>query len=102
VSSASADGVASAHSLSLPVHAFARALGETEGAFLLWGLMLALAYHQQGDRVSAFRWFERNRAAAGSPGLFAEEFDTDQRQLRGNLPQTFVHALMLETAVTLR
>ena len=78
-----------------------RPLGESEGAFLLCGFMLALAYHQQGDRVSAFRWFERNRAAAGSPGLFAEEFDTDQRQLRGNLPQAFVHALMLEAAVTL-
>ena len=79
-----------------------RPLGEQEGAFLLCGFALALAYHQQGDRVSAFRWFERNRAAAGSPGLFAEEFDTDQRQLRGNLPQAFVHALMLETAVTLQ
>ncbi|WP_091642968.1 hypothetical protein [Micromonospora pallida] len=31
----------------------------------------------------------------------AEEYDVRQRQLRGNLPQGFVHALMLETAVTL-
>lgn len=76
-----------------------RPLGESEGAFLLCGFMMALATHQQGDTVEAFRWFERNRAAAGSPGLFCEEFDVRQRALRGNLPQAFVHALMLETSV---
>ncbi len=38
-----------------------------------------------------------NRTACGSPGLFTEEFD-GQRQLRGNLPPAFVHALMFETA----
>ncbi len=57
---------------------------------------MALAYAQQGDRVSAARWFERNRAASGPPGLYSEEFDVSQRQLRGNLPQAFVHALLLE------
>ncbi len=76
-----------------------RPLGMSEGAFLLCGFMLALAYAQQGDRVSAARWFERNRAASGPPGLYSEEFDVTQRQLRGNLPQAFVHALMLECAV---
>jgi GH15 family glucan-1,4-alpha-glucosidase len=30
--------------------------------------------------------------------LSAEEFDVEQRQLRGNLPQAFVHALVFETA----
>ena len=76
-----------------------RPLGESEGAFLLCGFLMALAYDQQGDRVSAARWFERNRAACGPPGLLAEEFDVSERQLRGNLPQAFVHALMLECAV---
>ncbi|MGW5971114.1 hypothetical protein [Streptomyces sp. NPDC055186] len=41
------------------------------------------------------------RAACGPPGLFAEEDDVRQRQLRGNLPQAFVHALLLECAVRL-
>jgi GH15 family glucan-1,4-alpha-glucosidase len=77
-----------------------RPLGEAEGAFLLCGFWMALAYAQQGDHVSAARWFERNRAACGSPGLCSEEFDVDQHQLRGNLPQAFVHALLLECAVT--
>jgi hypothetical protein len=77
-----------------------RPLGQSEGAFLLCGFLMALAYHQQGDPVTAARWFERNRAACGPPGLLAEEFDVAQRQLRGNLPQAFVHALMLECAAT--
>jgi alpha,alpha-trehalase len=75
-----------------------RPLGEAEGAFLLCGFLMALAAHQQGDTPAAVRWFERNRAACGSPGLFCEEYDVLQRQMRGNLPQAFVHALMLETA----
>jgi GH15 family glucan-1,4-alpha-glucosidase len=78
-----------------------RPLGEAEGAFQLCGFWLALAFWQQGDRLSATRWFERNRAACGPPGLFTEEFDVRQRQLRGNLPQAFVHALALECSVTL-
>ena len=76
-------------------------LGESEGAFLLCGLSLALAEEQLGNRVEAFRWFERNRAACGPAGLSAEEFDVEQRQLRGNLPQAFVHAMLLEAAVRL-
>ena len=76
-----------------------RPLGESEGAFLLCGFLLALAYAQQGDHVSAARWFERNRAACGTPGLYSEEYDVSQRQMRGNLPQAFVHALMLECGV---
>jgi len=73
-------------------------LGHAEGAFLLCGFMMALALHQQGEKCEAARWFERNRTACGSPGLFSEEYDVTERQLRGNLPQAFVHALMLECA----
>ncbi|MFF2078767.1 glycoside hydrolase family 15 protein [Kitasatospora sp. NPDC058162] len=74
---------------------------DSEGAFLLCGFVMALAEHQQGNGVEAVRWFERNRAACGPAGLYAEEFDVAQRQLRGNLPQTFVHALLLESAAAL-
>jgi len=31
-------------------------------------------------------------------GLFSEEYDVCQHQLRGNLPQAFVHALLIEAA----
>jgi hypothetical protein len=78
-----------------------RPLDEAEGAFVLCGFHMALACHQQGDDISAFRYFERNRSALGPPGLFTEEFDVVQRQLRGNFPQSFVHALLMESAVTL-
>ena len=76
-------------------------LGRAEGAFLLCGFVLALAEHQQGRRVEAFRWFERTRASCGPAGLLAEEYDVASRQLRGNLPQAFVHAMLLETAAVL-
>ena len=78
-----------------------RPLGQAEGAFLLCGYFMALSQLQQGDRVSAARWLERNRAACGPPALFSEEYDVAQRQLRGNIPQAFVHALLLETATAL-
>jgi hypothetical protein len=75
-----------------------RPLADAEGAFLLCNFVLSLALLQQGDAVEAARFFERARAACGPPGLYAEEFDVHQRQLRGNLPQAFVHALLLECA----
>ncbi|WP_037677981.1 glycoside hydrolase family 15 protein [Streptomyces griseus] len=78
-----------------------RPLEEAEGAFVMCGFVMALAEHQQGRAVEAHRWFERNRGACGASGLYAEEFDVAQRQLRGNLPQAFVHALLLEGAVRL-
>lgn len=39
--------------------------------------------------------------ACGPAALYTEEYDVRQRQLRGNLPQAFVHAGMLECAVVL-
>jgi len=75
-----------------------RPLGKAEGAFLLCGFMLSLAHLQEGNEVEAVRWFERNRAACGPAGLLAEEFDVEERQLRGNLPQAFVHAMLMESA----
>ena len=76
-------------------------LGEREGAFLLCGFAMALADEQLGNEIWALRWFERHRAACGPPALLAEEYDVHQRQLRGNLPQAFVHAMLLESAVRL-
>ncbi len=77
-----------------------RPLGQSEGAFVMCGFLMSLAWAQQGDLVRAARWFERSRAACGTAGLLSEEFDVTQRQMRGNLPQAFVHALLLHCAVT--
>ncbi|MEO7060113.1 MAG: glycoside hydrolase family 15 protein [Lapillicoccus sp.] len=78
-----------------------RPLGSAEGAFLMCGFVMCLAQLADGNRVEAYRWFERQRAACGTPGLLSEEFDVQQRQLRGNLPQGFVHALLLEASQAL-
>lgn len=78
-----------------------RSLGTAEGSFLLCGFLVALGLHQQGHSVEARGWYERTRAARGSPRLFCEEYDVEQHQMRGNFPQAFVHALMVETAARL-
>ena len=78
-----------------------RPLPEAEGSFLLCGFLTALALHANGSPVEARGWFERTRAACGPPQLFSEEYDAEQNQMRGNLPQAFVHALMIEAAVRL-
>lgn len=63
-----------------------RPLGEAEGAFLICGFWLSLAHRQLGDAAASARWFERTLAACGPPGLYSEEYDVAQRQLRGNNP----------------
>jgi GH15 family glucan-1,4-alpha-glucosidase len=78
-----------------------RPLHKAEGAFLLCGFWMALAARTRGDQLAAAHWFERNRAACGPAGIYTEEYDVHQHQMRGNLPQAFVHAAMLETAVRL-
>jgi GH15 family glucan-1,4-alpha-glucosidase len=78
-----------------------RPLHEAEGSFLLCGFGTALALYDQGRETEAIGWFEQTRAACGPPQLFSEEYDTHQHQMRGNLPQAFVHALMIETAAVL-
>jgi hypothetical protein len=78
-----------------------RPLQDAEGSFLICGFLVALSVDQLGERVEARAWYERTRAACGPPQLFAEEFDVQQHQLRGNLPQAFVHALGIETAARL-
>jgi alpha,alpha-trehalase len=78
-----------------------RPLADAEGSFLLCGFLVALSHQQQGDAVEARAWYERTRAACGPAELFSEEYDTQQHQMRGNLPQAFVHALAIETATRL-
>jgi GH15 family glucan-1,4-alpha-glucosidase len=62
---------------------------------------MALVEHLHGDPVAAEHWFERSRSSCGPAALYTEEYDVHQRQQRGNLPQAFVHAGLLECAVRL-
>ena len=52
----------------------------------------------EGRVVEANRWSERVRGCGGPAALLSEEWDVQERQMRGNLPQAFVHALFAETA----
>lgn len=76
-------------------------LPEAEGAFVLCGFHVAMALERLGEHTLAARWFERNRAACGTSGLFTEEYDVQQRQQRGNLPQSFVHGALIEASAAL-
>src|SRR5579863_6677272 len=78
-----------------------RELGEDEGVFLICNFWMALAALGAGAPIEAAHWFERGRAAMSTTGLFSEEFDAGEHQLRGNLPQAFVHAMLIEAATAL-
>jgi alpha,alpha-trehalase len=78
-----------------------RPLAEAEGAFLLCGFLVALSLQQQHQPVDARAWHEKTQAACGPPQLFSEEYDANEHQMRGNLPQAFVHALAIESAARL-
>jgi GH15 family glucan-1,4-alpha-glucosidase len=78
-----------------------RPLHEAEGSFTLCSFFVAEALAQQGRTIEAVRWFERAEGTWGPPEVFAEEYDVVEHQLRGNLPQAFVHAVHLEAAVRL-
>src|SRR5699024_10056559 len=73
-----------------------RRLADAKGSFTACGFITALAAADQGDLPGAIHFFERARSAKTSSGLFTEEFDVRSHQLRGNLPQAFVHALFIE------
>ncbi len=75
-----------------------RPLAEAEGAFLLCGFLVALTHHALGQPVDARSWYETTRAATGPDSCSARSTTAIQHQMRGNLPQAFVHALHLETA----
>ena len=78
-----------------------RPLPDAEGSFLLCGFLVALSLDRHDQPVEGQAWYERTRAACGPPQLFSEEYDARQHQMRGNIPQAFVHALAIEAAARL-
>ena len=72
-----------------------------EGGFLLCGFWLADAYALAG-RVDEARWlFDQLVSLAGPTGLLAEEYDPDTRLALGNVPQTYSHHGLIDTALRL-
>lgn len=76
-------------------------LPAAEGAFLLCEASMSLALLRLGRREEAVRWFERVRGCVGPSGLFSEEWNVRERQMRGNLPQAFLHAIVAQAAIEL-
>jgi GH15 family glucan-1,4-alpha-glucosidase len=72
-----------------------------EGAFLACSFWLADNYNLMGRRKEAMRLFARLKRLANDVGLYAEEYDTEERRMLGNFPQAFSHVALINTAVNL-
>jgi GH15 family glucan-1,4-alpha-glucosidase len=54
-----------------------------------------------GRRKEALRLFGRLKRLANDLGLYAEEYDTEDRRMLGNFPQAFSHVALINTALNL-
>jgi GH15 family glucan-1,4-alpha-glucosidase len=72
-----------------------------EGAFLACSFWLADNYVLMGRRAEAVRLFGRLKRLANDVGLYAEEYDPDEKRMLGNFPQAFSHVASINTALNL-
>jgi GH15 family glucan-1,4-alpha-glucosidase len=69
-----------------------------EGAFLPCSFWLSRALTETGRIEEGREVFEAAGSLATDLGLFAEEMDPTTREHRGNFPQAFTHAALVEAA----
>jgi GH15 family glucan-1,4-alpha-glucosidase len=72
-----------------------------EGAFLPCSFWLVTALARTGQSERAADLFGRLLDRAGPLGLFAEELDPDTGTHRGNYPQAFTHATLIQAVLAL-
>jgi GH15 family glucan-1,4-alpha-glucosidase len=72
-----------------------------EGAFLACSFWLADNYTLMGRRREAMRLFGKLTRLANSVGLYAEEYDPQDKRMLGNFPQAFSHVALINTALNL-
>ena len=72
-----------------------------EGAFLACSFWLAEVLARQARLDEAREAFDRTMQAANGLGLFSEEYDVDEREMRGNFPQALTHLSHIEAALAL-
>ncbi|MBA2587900.1 MAG: glycoside hydrolase family 15 protein [Alphaproteobacteria bacterium] len=72
-----------------------------EGAFLACSFWLADNYALMGRRTEATRLFNKLSRLANDVGLYAEEYDPDNKRMPGNFPQAFSHVALVNTALAL-
>jgi GH15 family glucan-1,4-alpha-glucosidase len=76
-------------------------VGGREGSFLACTFWLAECLARQGQLDDARAAFDRALATSNDLGLFAEEYDTDSGEMRGNFPQALSHLSHISAAVAL-
>jgi GH15 family glucan-1,4-alpha-glucosidase len=72
-----------------------------EGVFLACSFWLADNYTLMGRRAEAKRLFAKLKRLANDIGLYAEEYDVEDRRMLGNFPQAFSHVALINTAINL-
>ncbi len=72
-----------------------------EGAFLACSFWLSHYYALTGQRTKAVRLFGQLGRLANDVGLYAEEYDPDEKRMLGNFPQAFSHVALINTAMAL-
>jgi GH15 family glucan-1,4-alpha-glucosidase len=65
--------------------------GPDLNAFLPCTFWLAECYARQGRSEDARAWFDRAAATANDLGLFSEQYDPREKEMRGNFPQGLTH-----------
>ena len=95
------DGLVRRYQLSAGGESAVDGLPGSEGAFLACSFWLVDNYTLMGRRQEAMRLFNRLRRLANNVGLYAEEYDPDERRMLGNFPQAFSHVALINTALNL-
>ena len=72
-----------------------------EGVFLAGSFWLAECLARQGRLEEARRVYRRAAETANALGLFAEEYDVEDRRMLGNFPQGLSHLSQIAAAVAL-
>jgi GH15 family glucan-1,4-alpha-glucosidase len=72
-----------------------------EGVFLACTFWLAECLARQGNYADGEAVFRRAIATSNDLGLFAEEYDTRNREMLGNFPQGLTHLALIAAAVAL-
>ncbi|CAM2159076.1 alpha,alpha-trehalase (plasmid) [Pararobbsia alpina] len=75
--------------------------GPDEGAFLACSCWMADCLMMQGRQALAREQFEHVLSVANDVGLFAEEYNTQRKELAGNFPQVLTHLAIINTALGL-
>jgi len=72
-----------------------------EGLFLACSFWLVDNYVLAGRAREASRLFNRLRRLGNDVGLYAEEYDPNEKRMLGNFPQAFSHVALINSAVNL-